>query len=58
MLSVYRSPTCGCCEDWMDKIQEAGFQIDDHAIEDVEAIKAEQGLPEDLAACHTALVDS
>lgn len=56
-LTVYRSPTCGCCKDWADKMQEAGFQIQDNVIEDVDAIKAEQGVPEDLAACHTALVD-
>ncbi len=56
-LTVYRTPTCGCCEDWVENMKTHGFTIDDHVVEDVEPIKTANGLPEPLASCHTALVD-
>ena len=55
-LTVFRSPTCGCCEDWTKHIQTAGFPINDNITEDMEAIKQRYGVPAGLDSCHTALV--
>ncbi|MDA0866882.1 MAG: DUF411 domain-containing protein [Cyanobacteria bacterium] len=56
-ITVYRSPSCGCCGLWVEHMQAAGFHVQDELTEDMEAIKAEYGLPEVLATCHTAIAD-
>jgi len=57
-VSVYRSPSCSCCEDWVKHMQKHGFKIkDDIQTEDMEAIKEEYRVPSQLASCHTAIID-
>ena len=26
-IHVYKSPTCGCCGDWIDHLEENGFDV-------------------------------
>ncbi|NJL45097.1 MAG: DUF411 domain-containing protein [Leptolyngbyaceae cyanobacterium SM2_3_12] len=54
-LKVFRSPTCGCCGKWLEKMEAAGFQVQDNITKDMTAIKQRYGVPEDLASCHTAI---
>ena len=54
---VYKSPTCGCCTAWVDRIKAAGFEVTTRDVPDVEPIKARYGIPARLASCHTALVE-
>ncbi len=57
-VTVYRSPSCGCCEDWVKHMQKHGFSIkDDIKTEDMETIKEELKVPQQLASCHTATID-
>jgi hypothetical protein len=56
-MVVYKTPTCGCCKKWVENMQAAGFQVEVHDTADVSPVKAEQGLPQHLSSCHTALVD-
>lgn len=56
-VTVFRSPTCGCCEVWVEHMKAAGFQVTDDVIHDMPAIKQEYGVPAHLSSCHTALVD-
>lgn len=55
-ISVFRSPNCGCCQQWMKHLQKAGFQVQDNIIKDLTPVKQQYGIPEELAACHTATV--
>lgn len=55
-LTVYRSPTCRCCGHWVDHMKAAGFEVHDVVTEDMAALKAQYGVPEDAASCHTAIV--
>ena len=55
-VTVYRSPSCGCCTKWVEHMQEAGFEVEMHEVSDVTSIKRMNGLPARLASCHTALV--
>jgi len=32
-----------------------GFQVEDHVVDDIEAVKQEHHLPADLTSCHTAI---
>lgn len=57
-ITVYRSPACSCCGNWLEHVQKHGFHIKaDIKTEDMETIKQKYNLPEDLASCHTAIID-
>jgi len=55
-ITIYKSPTCGCCAKWVDHVKAAGFATTVHDTEDMDAVKARQGVPKALQSCHTALV--
>ena len=55
-VTTFRSPTCGCCGAWIDHMKAAGFEVTDKVTEDMEGVKREHNVPEDLSACHTAIV--
>lgn len=53
---VYKSPTCGCCGDWIEHMREAGFEVVAHDVGDLEPIKEQSGVGAALRSCHTATV--
>lgn len=55
-MTVYRSPTCGCCEKWIGHMKKQGFIIKEIQSEDMEAIKQKLGIEQSLQSCHTAVV--
>lgn len=55
-VQVYKSPTCGCCANWVKHLQQHGFATQVTEIEDVGAIKAKHGVPARAQSCHTAIV--
>ncbi len=55
-VKVYKSPTCGCCANWVDHMRAAGFRIEVHDTEQMAAVKADAGVPIQLQSCHTAVV--
>ena len=57
LVVVYKSPTCGCCAKWVDLMREAGFRLEVHDTDNVNAVKVQHGVTHDLQSCHTALVD-
>ncbi len=56
-ISVYKTPTCGCCTKWVDHLREKGFTVETHDQPSLTALKQEHGIPRGAEACHTALVD-
>lgn len=56
-MTVYRSPSCGCCGVWVEHAQKHGFKIEDIKTEDMEAIKQQYNVPAELASCHTTIID-
>ena len=55
-MTVYKSPSCGCCAKWVAHAKAAGFAVTVKDTDDVEAVKREIGVPSALWSCHTALV--
>jgi hypothetical protein len=53
---VYKTPSCGCCTDWVDHLRANGFAVTVEDVADLDAVKARLGVPRDLASCHTATV--
>lgn len=56
-ILVYKSPTCGCCNGWIEHLEAAGFTVDARDVRDIMSIKVDAGVPTPMSSCHTALVD-
>jgi len=54
-MQVWKSPTCGCCKDWIEVVQRAGIAVQVHDSGNV-AVRERLGLPMRYASCHTALI--
>jgi len=54
---VYKSPTCGCCTEWVAHLRRHGFRVRPEDVTDPQAVKRRHRVPPDLQSCHTALVD-
>lgn len=54
LVEVWKDPNCGCCQDWVKHLQDAGFAVKvTHGGND--AMRAKLGMPQKFASCHTAL---
>lgn len=55
LVEVWKSPTCGCCGDWIKHLEKAGFRIKVHDIGNAQMRKAMR-IDDRFGSCHTALV--
>ncbi len=55
-ILVYKTPSCGCCNGWIEHLRAAGFSVEDRNLRDLMSIKRDAGVPVGLSSCHTALV--
>jgi hypothetical protein len=55
-MTVYKSPTCGCCKEWVTHVAKNGFAPKVIDMDDLTKIKKDAGVPTSLESCHTALV--
>tara|TARA_B110000858_G_scaffold174671_1_gene207486 strand:+ start:1303 stop:1809 length:507 start_codon:yes stop_codon:yes gene_type:complete len=55
LLDVYKSPSCGCCQKWIDHAEHAGFKITAHNTNSLSQIKAEHGILPQYQSCHTGI---
>ncbi len=56
-VTVYKSPTCGCCGEWIKHMRANGFSVTVHDVPDVTPYRRRSMVPDYLASCHTALVE-
>ena len=55
---MFRDPNCGCCEQWADHVRsENEVTVSEVETAQINAVKASNGVPQDLWSCHTMLVD-
>jgi len=56
-ITVWKSASCGCCQRWVDYLQDEGFEVTAHNVDDVVSIKRKLGMTDPaLYSCHTAKV--
>ncbi|HEY8546765.1 MAG TPA: DUF411 domain-containing protein [Acidimicrobiales bacterium] len=54
---VYASPSCGCCGQYAEYLgSEGGYPVDLRRTDEVDAIRAEAGVPDEAAGCHTTTI--
>ncbi len=56
-ITVYKSPTCGCCRKWVDHLHDSGFNVTTKERQNMDEIKSTYGVKSSLKSCHTAVVD-
>jgi hypothetical protein len=56
VVTVVKTPTCGCCNAWVAHLRRAGFQVRISDVADVAPTARRLGVPDDLRSCHTASV--
>jgi hypothetical protein len=56
LLRVTKTPTCGCCEAWIDMSRAHGFAVAVTRTRDHVGMKKAGGVPPRLVSCHTATV--
>ncbi|MDO8608701.1 MAG: DUF411 domain-containing protein [Phaeospirillum sp.] len=56
-ITVWKSPSCGCCTGWTTYLQRHGYQVKSIDIDDLDPIKKGLGVPESMQSCHTARID-
>jgi hypothetical protein len=56
-LTVYKTPSCGCCRLWVSHAKAilTGYDIRTLDMDDLSEVKARLGVPADLQSCHTAI---
>ncbi|MBS3951766.1 MAG: DUF411 domain-containing protein [Methylomicrobium sp.] len=55
-MEVFKSPSCGCCGKWIEHLQQNGFQVNTHEMNDVPVARKKLGMPDRLGSCHTARI--
>jgi len=55
-VTVLKDPTCGCCTGWVKHLEGAGFTTSVIETRNLDPLKRWLGVPDDLAAWHTAEV--
>lgn len=56
-IEVFKSPYCGCCDDWITHLEDNGFEVTSHTRDDMPAIKARLGVTPELQSCHTGVIN-
>src|SRR5438093_3821981 len=53
-ILVHKDPNCSCCAGWVSHLQSAGFAVTVRESTVLHLVRRRLGVPDDLAACHTA----
>lgn len=56
-VEVHNDPGCGCCTSWAEYLRRHGASVTIIEDADRDAFRADHGISDEAASCHTALVD-
>lgn len=56
-IKVYKSPSCGCCGDWIKHLEQNGFTVHSVNQNNMSLIKQQMGVPQNLQSCHTGVIN-
>lgn len=57
-VEVWKTPSCGCCKDWMTHLEAEGFEVKTYEVSDAakSAKRCDLGMPAQFGSCHTGVV--
>ncbi len=53
-ITVWKTPTCGCCKAWVAHLRKNGFDVVTNDVGDTTAIRKKFDFPDQYGSCHTA----
>ncbi|HLT05325.1 MAG TPA: DUF411 domain-containing protein [Pseudomonas sp.] len=57
LVTVHKTPWCGCCSQWIEHMREHGFEVSVIEAGDLGPVKERVGVPAGKGSCHTAEVE-
>lgn len=57
-ISVYFSPNCGCCFEYIAYLKEEGFSVEKFSTYNMLSIKERFKVPNELQSCHTSVIEN
>lgn len=57
-LEVFKSPSCGCCNDWIAHAEQKGFLVESSHPTSLAALKLELGIQLRYQSCHTTVAEN
>jgi len=57
-VTVFKTPACGCCGHWVEHMKANGFDLKVQDVDDTSEYRRRYGVPDNLASCHTAVVEN
>jgi len=55
-ITVYASPDCDCCHDYIPYLVDNGYLVNEVSVQDINAPKVEYGVPKAAWSCHTSAI--
>lgn len=55
-LTVYHDPSCGCCTQWIEHMENNGFNVRNISTARMAGVKERLKVPDHLMSCHTAII--
>ena len=56
LVEVWKSPSCGCCGDWIKYMQANGFRVKVNEVDNAALVRKRVGFDAKFGSCHTATV--
>jgi hypothetical protein len=56
VVTVYKSPTCGCCGKWVKHMESSGFKVISKNRKNLDPIKKQFAIKQSFQSCHTAKI--
>ena len=56
-VTIWKTPNCGCCKDWVKHLETNGFEVVTHDVKETASKRQALGLAEKYGSCHTATVN-
>tara|TARA_Y100000294_G_C8522459_1_gene323465 strand:- start:664 stop:1137 length:474 start_codon:yes stop_codon:yes gene_type:complete len=55
-VTVFKSPSCGCCVGYIAELERNGFDVEIVETTDMTSIKQRYGIPRNMESCHTTVM--
>jgi len=55
--TLYRNPNCSCCLAYANYLRSRGFDVTVDSKQDLETVRKQLHVPENLAGCHVMVID-
>ena len=56
IITVYKSQSCGCCDQYVGYLKGQGIQVKVENIDNMDSIKSKYKIPGSMQSCHTSVI--